>query len=135
MRKLLGILPVAFGLLGCTHTNAALLDQSVHLARTCEEGVIMYTTPDKAPRGYREIALLNATGTTDFTSEAGMMKSMRKKAAEVGATGIILGSINEPGAGAKVAAAVFGTTTERKGKAVAIFAESDVERVQSACAR
>ena len=42
-----------------------------------------------------------------FTSEGGMMKSMRKKAASVGATGIILSGIDEPGAGAKVAGAIL----------------------------
>jgi hypothetical protein len=32
-----------------------------------------------------------------------MMTSMRNKAAELGATGIIMGNIDEPSAGAKVA--------------------------------
>ena len=121
-------------IVGCTRTNAAVLDQSIHLARTCEEGIVMYTTPEKAPAGYKEVALLNATGSTSFASEAGMMKSMRKKAAEVGATGIILGGISEPGAGAKIAGAVLGTGTERKGKAVAIYTPDDTARVTKACA-
>ena len=63
-----------------------------------------------------------------------MMKSMRKKAAEVGATGIIMGNIDEPGAGAKVVGAIFGTGTERKGKSVAIFVPADTVRVQKVCA-
>lgn len=62
------------------------------------------------------------------------MKSMRKKAAEVGANGIIMGNIDEPGAGAKVAAAIFGTGAERKGKSVAIFVASDTARVRAFCA-
>lgn len=62
-----------------------------------------------------------------------MMKSMRKKAADVGANGIIMGDINEPGAGAKVVGAFLGTGTERKGKSVAIFVPGDSTRVQKAC--
>ncbi len=58
-----------------------------------------------------------------------MITSMRKKAAEVGANGIIMGSIDERGAGAKIASALLGTGTERKGKSVAIFAPSDTGRV------
>jgi len=100
----------------------------------CPDTVRSYTTPAQVGATYQEVALLNSTGSTGFTSEAGMMKSMRQKAAEVGANGIIMGNIDEPGAGAKVAAAVFGTGAERKGKSVAIFVPSDTARVRSFCA-
>lgn len=119
---------------GCTRTNAALMDNSVKLAPTCPDAVKMYTSPSKVGAEYQEVALLNSTGSTGFTSEAGMMKSMRKKAADVGANGIIMGNIDEPGAGTKVAAAIFGTSAERKGKSVAIFVPSDTARVRSVCA-
>jgi hypothetical protein len=125
----------AFVVIACTRTNAALLDPSVHLAKTCADGIELYTSPAKAPAGYQEVALLNSTGSTSFTSEAGMMKSMRKKAAEMGATGVILGGIDEPGAGAKVAGALLGTGTERKGKAVAIYSADDTAKVNRVCAQ
>jgi hypothetical protein len=120
---------------GCTRTNAALMDNSVRLARTCPDGVKIYSSADKVGSEYQEIALLNSTGSSGFTSEAGMMKSMRKKAADVGANGIIMDAIKEPSAGAKVAAAVFGVagSAERKGKSVAIFVPADAERVASFC--
>jgi hypothetical protein len=127
---------VALGLTAaCTRTNAALMDNSIHLAKTCPDGVKIYSSPSKVTSDYQEIALLNSTGSSGFTSEAGMMKSMRKKAADVGANGIIMGSIDEPGAGAKVAAAIFGVagSAERKGKSVAIYVTADSTRVQSAC--
>jgi hypothetical protein len=79
--------------------------------------------------------LLNSTGSTGFTSESGMMKSMRKKAADVGANGIIMGNIDEPGAGAKVVGAFLGTGTQRKGKSVAILVPSDSVRVQQVCSK
>lgn len=120
---------------GCTQTNAALIDNSIRLAPTCPDGVKLYTSPTAVGQPYNEVALLNSTGLSGWTTEAGMMKSMRKKAAEAGANGIIMGNIDEPGAGAKVAAAVFGTATERKGKSVAIFVPSDTARVRSVCAR
>jgi hypothetical protein len=121
-------------LTGCTRTNAALMDNSLRLAPTCPDAVKIYTTPAQVGATYQEVALLNSTGNTGFTSEAGMMKSMRQKAAQVGANGIIMGNIDEPGAGAKVAAAVFGTGAERKGKSVAIYVASDSARVRSFCA-
>lgn len=133
MRRRLVVALIAVA--ACTQTNAALLDPSVHLAKTCADGIELYTSPDKAPAGYHEVALLNAKGSTAFTSEAGMMTSMRKKAAEVGATGVILGGIDEPGAGAKVAGALLGTGTERKGKAVAVYVADDTAKVNRVCAQ
>lgn len=110
------------------------MDNSIHLARTCPDAVKMYTSPSTVGAPYQEVALLNSSGSTGFTSEAGMMKSMRKKAAEVGANGIIMGNIDEPGAGAKVAGAFLGTGTERKGKSVAIYVTADTARVRTVCA-
>ncbi len=120
---------------GCTRTNAALIDNSIRLAPTCPDAVKLYTSPSTVGATYSEVALLNSTGASGWTTESGMMTSMRKKAAEVGANGIIMGNIDEPGAGAKVAAAVFGTATERKGKSVAIFVPTDTARVRGVCAR
>lgn len=94
----------------------------------------MYLTPEKAPSDYKELALLNSSGNTGFTSEGGMMKSQRKKAASVGATGIILGEIKEPNAATKVVGAALGVGAERKGKALAIYAPSDTAKVYAACA-
>jgi hypothetical protein len=71
-----------------------------------------------------EIALstptANPTGPTKaYSSPCGARPS------ELGANGIILDAINEAGAGAKVAAAIFGTGTQRKGRSIAIFVFPD----------
>lgn len=109
------------------------MDSSIHLARTCPDAVKLYTAPSNVGSPYTEVALLNSAGSSGWTSESGMMKSMRQKAAEVGATGIIMGNIDEPGAGAKVMGAVFGTGTQRKGKSLAIFVPADSTRVKTVC--
>jgi hypothetical protein len=83
--------------------------------------VAVYRTADQVPGKYQEVALLNATGESSWTNEAKMINSMRKKAGELGANGIILDAISEPSAGVKVAAAFLGTPAERKGKAIAIY--------------
>ena len=119
----------------CVSTNATILNPSpVKRAVVQPDQVRIYRTAAQVVGKYEEVALLNSTGSTGFTSEAVMMKSMRKKAADVGANGIIMGNIDEPGAGAKVAAAVFGTSTQRKGKSVAIFVPSDSARASAFCA-
>jgi hypothetical protein len=63
-----------------------------------------------------------------------MANSQRKKAAKLGANGIILGDQKDPSTGAKLAQAFFGTSADRKGKSVAIYLPADSARVQAACA-
>jgi hypothetical protein len=118
----------------CVSTNAALMNPTVKLAPVCPNGVALFTSPDKVGKAYTEVAILNAKGESGWTSEEGMYNSMRKKAAGLGANGVILNDIKEAGAGAKVAGAIFGTGTERKGSSIAISVPGDSARVREACA-
>lgn len=85
------------------------------------QDVVVYRIASQVPRKYQEIALLNSTGDSDFTDDAKMFESMKKKAGEMGANALILDAVSEPSAGAKVAAAIFGVSAQRKGKAIAIW--------------
>jgi hypothetical protein len=91
-RTLVVVVSVA-ELMACTRTNAALMDNSVHLAPTCADAVKVYMSPDKIGAEYTEVALLNSTSATGWADESGMVESMRKKAASVGATGIIMRTV------------------------------------------
>jgi hypothetical protein len=82
---------------------------------------------------YTEVALLNSAGDNDLTSESGMIRSQQKKAAQLGANGIILGQIKDASTGAQVAQAFLGTSANRKGRAIAIYIPSDTARVAAAC--
>jgi hypothetical protein len=130
--KIVAILFVV-ALAACVSTNVALLDTTLHYTPVCKEGVAFYTTRDKAPSGFKEVAILSSSGSSNFTNQNQMVESMRDKAAEIGATGVILNDINEPGTGAKVAAALFGVSPERQGKALAIWSDADTARVRQAC--
>jgi uncharacterized protein YpmB len=63
-----------------------------------------------------------------------MINSQRKKAAKIGANGLILGDVRDASTGAKVAQALLGTSANRKGKAIAIYIPEDTARVRQACA-
>ena len=105
----------------CVHTNTAALGIAPFRAPVAPEMVALYRTAAQVPGKYQEVALLYSDGTTGWTSEADMLKSMRTKAGALGANGVILDSISEPSAMLKVFATVVGVGAERKGKAVAIF--------------
>ncbi len=124
---------LVLGLVACVSTNVAVLDPSIRLAPICPAGVELFTSADRVDAPFREVALLNSTGESGSTSEQGMYDSMRRKAAEVGANGIILGSITEPNAGTKIVGALFGTGASRKGQSTAIHIPSDSARVAAAC--
>jgi hypothetical protein len=138
----------AFVIAAChsVSTNASLIDPSLRLARTCPAAVKLYTVPDKVQEPYREVALLNSSGETSYSDEDDMIKSMREKAAKVGANGIILRGIDEPSAMAKIAGqvaqiganatgAIAQISAERKGSAMAIYVPADSAHSIAACAK
>jgi hypothetical protein len=134
MKPLPCVTIAVFLLSGCVSTNASLIDPSVHLARTCPEAIKLYTTPDRVGQPYREVAILNAKGESNWSDEEDMIESMREKAAEVGANGIVLSGIDEPSALTKVIGQVAKTGSQRKGKALAIYVPSDATNTATACA-
>ena len=121
-------------LCACVSTNAALIDPTVHLARTCPSAIRLYTTPDRVGHPYREVAILNAKGESNWSNEEQMIESMRDKAAEVGANGIILKAIDEPSALTKVIGQVAKTGSQRKGNALAIYIPADSANTAGVCA-
>jgi len=133
MKSLLSVSAAAI-LLGACVSTASLIDPTVRLARTCPEGIKLYTTPDRVSQPYREVALLNAKGESNWSDEEDMIESMRDKAAEIGANGIILSGIDEPSALTKVIGQVAKTGSQRKGKALAIYVPSDSTNTATACA-
>jgi hypothetical protein len=118
---------------GCVSTNAAVLDSSVSYQKICPDGVQIFTSAERVPGPYQEVALLNSSGESGWTTEKGMAHSQQQKAAQLGANGIIMGDTKEPNAGTKIIGSILGTGAERKGRAVAIFIPSDSLRVQRVC--
>lgn len=135
MKPLPSFLVAAVLVCACVRTNAALIDPSVQLARTCPAAVKLFTTPDRVGRPYREVAMLNAKGESNWSDEGDMIQSMRDKAAEVGANGIILSKIDEPSALTKVIGEIAKTGSQRKGNALAIYIPSDSTSSVTVCAK
>ena len=129
----------ALSLSACVTTNASRLGTATaNRPMVAAQDVVLYRVAEQVPRKYEEIALLNSSGDSGFTNEAKMFESMKEKAGEVGANAVILDAVSEPGSGAKVAAAIFGVSAQRKGKALAIWifpvGESDMSSAVPAVA-
>jgi hypothetical protein len=126
MKRVLVAAAMGALLAGCVRTNATMLGTSTApRVALAPESVKIYRTAAQVPGRYEEIALLNATGESNWTDERKMMNSMRKKAAGLGANAVILDAISEPSAGAKVAGAFLGTGSQRKGRAIAVYVFPD----------
>lgn len=121
MRKvMLAVATAGLLLAGCVSTNSTMLGGQVAGPALDPNSVAMFRTAAQVPGEYREIALLNSAGDANWTNQNAMYQSMKEEAARLGANGIILDATTEPGAGARVAAAIFGVGVNREGRAIAI---------------
>lgn len=111
---------LALFLVGCVNTSATMLSGKTYSELSPEE-VTIYLSEDDIPGEFERVAILNARGSTSMTNEQQMYKALRKRAAKIGANGILHAELDEPGTGAQIAGAVFGTGTSRKAEMVAIY--------------
>ena len=116
--------PVLLGavllLSACVTVSKSVLDRSFMGARVPMEDVHVYLPGDELPEHTR-VAILNAEGDEDMTDAGQMIDELRKEAGKLGANAIVLGEIQDPGTGEKVASAILGTSANRKTQAIAIF--------------
>ena len=105
----------------CVATNAVRLGGGPVRPPVTPDQVAIYRTTAQVPGRYEEVALLNSRGEYNLTNEEKMFNSMRKKAAHLGANGVILDAVTEPGTGGKIASFFLGVGGDRKGRAVAIY--------------
>jgi len=104
---------------GCVSTQYTTLSKQAY-EPVRPENVVVYLAENDIKGNYEKIGLIHMQGESSWTNENQMINAARKKAAKMGANGIILGNVQEPSSGAKVAAAVLGVPTKRRGEVVAI---------------
>lgn len=118
------LVPVAtLFLVACVSVNKSILAPNPTGRTFSVDEVTVYFESDTIPEHSR-LAILNAHGDIDTTDEADMIDELREEAGKLGANAIVLGDIEEPGTGARIAGVVFGTTTERETQAIAIYVPS-----------
>lgn len=120
VKSLLLIIVASILLVGCVNTNATMLSSKTYPELNPEE-VTIYLDQEDIPGEFERIAIINASGSSGWTSESQMYEAVRKRAAKLGANGVLHAALDEPSQGAKIAGAVFGTGTTRRGEMVAIF--------------
>lgn len=111
---------LTFSIVGCVNTNVTMLSNKQYSPITPEE-VTIYLDFDDIQGEFEKVAIISVSGDADWTSVSQMFKAARKRAAKIGANGILYSRFDEPGTLAQVAATIVGTGTTRRGEMVAIF--------------
>ena len=110
-------------LAACVSVGKTVLDRSFQANPVPRDDVYVYMPGDTIPEHTR-VAILDAEGDADLFNNADLLNKMREEAGKLGANAIILGDMEDPGTGARVAQAILGTTANRTGQAVAIYVPS-----------
>ena len=108
---------------GCVATRATMLAHRGTYLPVSPASVQVYLSERDVDVPFEKVALIHAEGESRLTDETQMIEAAKAKAASVGANGIILSKIDEPSAGAKVAATVLGVGVMRRGEIVAIHVQ------------
>ena len=96
-RNLLLVFVIALTAIGCVSAKATLLNPDVQFDPVPWGEVRVYLSAEDVPGEFTKIAILKSEGKEVMTTEKQMLEKMRKKAGEVGANGIILQGIKQPG--------------------------------------
>ncbi len=114
------ILFCAVLLTGCVTTNVTPLNNKSYTPLEPAD-VVLYLDEADIPGPYEKVAILYARGDYTLTDEAQMFDKVRKRAAKLGANGVLIQRIKEPNTGDKVARVFLGTEADRRGEMIAIY--------------
>lgn len=123
MKQTLTALLIVIAATGCVVTEHSMLSSKSFPPLTLED-VTIYMSEDEVPGDFEKIAILNAKASAEYTRSSKMYDKIRAEAAKIGANGVLYQPVIEPGQGAKIAAAVFGTGTTRRVEMIAIYVHS-----------
>jgi hypothetical protein len=96
-KNLLLVSVIALVAIGCVSAKATLLNPDVRFDPVPWQDVRVYYDEADVKGEFETIAIIRSEGKEVFTTEAQMLKKMRKKAGALGANGVILKGIKDPG--------------------------------------
>jgi hypothetical protein len=82
--------------------------------------VYVFQTEREVPGTYTSVGMIFTQAGSNFQNEGMQIDAAKKRAAKMGANGIILEGFTEPGGGTRIASAIFGIPSFRKGRVLAI---------------
>ena len=110
------------------------LNPSVNRAPTCAAAIAVYNSRADVPYDYYELAWIEATGNSVWTTDNQLQTQIRNGAAKVGANAIIVNPVTQSKSTVKILGeAVGANSATQKATALAIYMPGDAARVRQAC--
>ena len=110
------------------------VNPSMNRAPTCAAAIAVYNSRADVPYDYYELAWIEASGNSVWTTDNQLQTQIRNGAAKVGANAIIVNPVEQAKSGVKVLGEVIGTkSATQKASALAIYMPGDASRVRTAC--
>jgi hypothetical protein len=110
------------------------INPSMDRAPTCAAAIAVYNSRADVPYDYYELAWIEASGNSVWTTDNQLQTQIRNGAAKVGANGVIVNPVEQSKSAVKVLGETIGTkSATQKASALAIYMPRDAARVRTAC--
>ncbi len=140
MKQLTTYLAIA-ALLGASSAcsvKSRTVDVSPTISRspTCENAIRVFNGRADVTSDYYELAWIEVEGNSVWTTDGQMMDKMKKRAAEVGANGLIANAVQQNKVGVNVLGEAIGAhTATARASGLAIHMPAENDRTRLACGR
>ena len=110
------------------------INPSMERPATCANAIAVFNSRADVPYDYYELAWIEASGNSVWTTDNQLQTQLRNGAAKVGANAVIVNPVEQSKSGVKVLGEAIGTkSATQKASALAVYMPSDAARVRTAC--
>ncbi|MDP9203709.1 MAG: hypothetical protein M3P26_17535 [Gemmatimonadota bacterium] len=110
------------------------INPSMSRAPTCAAAIATYPSRAEVPYDYYELAWIEATGNSVWTTDNQLQEQVRNGAAKVGANAVIVNPVEQAKSVVKVLGEAIGASSAtQKATALAIYMPGDAARVRTTC--
>jgi len=110
------------------------INPAMNRAPTCAAAIAVYNSRADVPYDYYELAWIEASGNSVWTTDNQLQTQIRNGAAKVGSNAVIVNPVEQNKTTVKVLGEALGTkSATQKASALAIYMPGDAARVRSAC--
>jgi len=110
------------------------LNPSMSRAPTCAAAIAVYNSRSDVPYDYYELAWIEASGNSVWTTDNQLQTQIRNGAAKVGSNAVIVNPVEQSKTTIKVLGEAIGAkSATQKASALAIYMPGDAARVRSTC--
>ena len=110
------------------------INPNISRAPTCANAIAVYNSRADVPYDYYELAWIEASGNSVWTTDNQLQTQIRNGAAKVGANAVIVNPVTQSKSTVKILGEAIGTNSAtQKASALAVYMPGDAARVRMAC--